>query len=531
MIKVIDIFAGPGGLSEGFSHSVYESGSHVFDIVLSVEKDLNAFDTLKLRTFLRQFQDKFPQEYYEFLDDKIDLKQLYEKYPNELAEAEKRCWNQELGKDLKAVSDTRDKIKLALGGDKDFVLIGGPPCQAYSIAGRSRNCGIEGYSEIWDKRHTLYIEYLQILADHKPLIFIMENVKGILSATYLRKEMFQRILNDLKSPNQALQRENRAYYDEGEVEYEIFSIVDGGKLDGTNARNAVVKSERYGIPQARHRVILLGVRKDFSIISPKPLYQHDRKIKLDEVVSDLPRIRGGVSDDKDSGEIWKGAIESKFTDLIVQYSQKKMDLTGFEQFMLKKLAELKTPPYDRGGKFLPEKTKPLYQEDWYSDPRLNGTYDHYSRSHMKTDLQRYFFSSCYGSFYHKSPILAEFPEALLPKHSNLSKALSNDAYFSDRFRVQLYEKPSTTIVSHISKDGHYYIHPDPTQCRSFTIREAARVQTFPDNYHFCGNRTSQFTQVGNAVPPLLAGQIAEVVKNLLEEIRVNASTKIRSQKF
>ena len=145
---------------------------------------------------------------------------------------------------------------------------------------------------------------------------------------------------------------------------------------------------------------------------------------------------------------------------------------------------------------------------------------------MDSDLLRYLFVSCFAKVNKRSPKLEDFPAALLPDHKNV-KAGIEDKKFADRFRVQLWDQPCKTITSHISKDGHYYIHPDPTQCRSFTVREAARIQTFPDNYFFCGPRTSQFIQVGNAVPPLLANQIAGIVYTAFKAIPGRSDKKVK----
>jgi DNA (cytosine-5)-methyltransferase 1 len=129
---------------------------------------------------------------------------------------------------------------------------------------------------------------------------------------------------------------------------------------------------------------------------------------------------------------------------------------------------------------------------------------------MESDLARYLFAATFATVHGRSPVAREFPAQLAPNHRNW-----DTGHFADRFRVQLWERPSRTVTSHISKDGHYFIHPDPLQCRALTVREAARLQTFPDNYRFFGNQTQQFEQVGNAVPPFLAMQIGQALLSIL----------------
>lgn len=501
-IPVIDLFAGPGGLGEGFS--AFRDKDPVFKIGLSVEKDTFAHRTLELRAFYRHFSGKAPKEYYEFLRGEIDRDTLFNMYPQAATTAKNEARHIELGEDTHAETD--ELIENALGGEKNWVLIGGPPCQAYSLVGRSRNKGNSEYEPEKDHRHFLYREYLRIIAEHCPPVFVMENVKGILSSKINGERIFPQILKDLRQPFTVVPQNDlfRCY------KYSIYSLVKpvtSDLFDDTelNPQDYIIKSEFYGVPQARHRVILIGIREDFNNINTKTL-KEKTKISVKDVLDDLPRVRSGLSKG-DSPAGWKEAVDE-----ICKASWLKVVDSDVKELINKCLDNFKLPRKNRGAEYISINKPVSTLKNWYHDSRLRGACNHTTRGHIAEDLHRYFFVSCYGKVHGRSPKLGDFPDQLLPNHKN-----SKSGIFSDRFRVQLAGKPSTTVTCHISKDGHYYIHYDPTQCRSLTVREAARLQTFPDNYFFCGPRTSQYHQVGNAVPPYLASQIAGVVLNILRQ--------------
>ena len=509
-IPVIDIFAGPGGLGEGFSALRNEKDEPAFKIRLSIEKEAAAHATLELRSFFRRFQlGAAPDAYYQHLRGELSRRQLFEAFPREAAAAQDEAWLQELGPD--SAQEVSDRIGQALGRSKDWVLIGGPPCQAYSLAGRSRNKGVEGYDPSKDAKQTLYIEYLQILADHSPAVFVMENVKGLLSASHRSEKLFDRIKNDLQDPVAAIRREGRLVRSGSpRARYTIHSIAPaiGLGLAPTAADDFVLRSEQFGIPQARHRVILVGVRADYHG-TPTRLTRATHTATVRRALKGLPRVRSGVSGKEDSDALWRDALSSA-VDTAWFLSLRSNGDTQVYDTLSSIVSKIRLPQKKRGGDFIAGDIAPAWQKTWFYDQRLAGVVNHSTRSHIRGDLHRYLFVSTFGLVEKRSPTLGEFPKQLLPAHANVGRALQG-GHFADRFRVQIYDRPSTTITSHISKDGHYYIHPDPTQCRSLTVREAARLQTFPDNYFFTGGRTGQYVQVGNAVPPLLARQIARSV--------------------
>jgi DNA (cytosine-5)-methyltransferase 1 len=521
VIAVVDIFAGPGGLSEGFAATRDKYSRPVFDLRLSIEKDEAAHETLRLRTFFRLFPQNAPVEYYKLLRGEIHMDQLYEAHRTEAELSGARCWRATLGPKGEPFERVRTRLREAIGNTTSWVLIGGPPCQAYSIAGRSRNHGNPDYDAAKDGRQKLYVEYLQILAEHQPAVFIMENVKGLLSATLENERVFHRILEDLRDPAAALSREGRGGNHVQKGRYRIHSLTEDRLFENATLEDSVIQAEKFGIPQTRHRVILLGVRDDITAVKPRILIPQ-KTVPASAVLSALPHLRSGLSPrSKDSANAWRDCLQAQTNSRWANAGTRKVDGEELSKLIRRKLAAIALPKADRGGEFLPCDLTVAYEAGWFCDSRIGGVCNHTSRVHMKTDLFRYFYAACYAAHHDKSPSLKHFPTDLLPDHDSVDAAIKNGGHFSDRFRVQVASRPGTTVVSHISKDGHYYIHPDPLQCRSLTVREAARLQTFPENYFFCGNRTAQYIQVGNAVPPLLAKQIGEIVRDILAAAGAN----------
>jgi DNA (cytosine-5)-methyltransferase 1 len=161
--SVVDIFAGPGGLAEGFSSVPGVGDKRAYQIALSIEKERAAHSTLRLRSFLRQFKGELPQRYYDFLMRGGDEPDWATEYPREWARAADEAWQLELGKEdpEQRLNGRIDEIRKQSGGNS--ILIGGPPCQAYSLVGRARNQGKKDYIASDDEKHFLYKEYIRIL--------------------------------------------------------------------------------------------------------------------------------------------------------------------------------------------------------------------------------------------------------------------------------------------------------------------------------------------------------------------------------
>ena len=510
---VVDLFSGPGGLAEGFAACPGTGRTCSYRVALSVEKEPDAHSTLLLRTFLRRFGTKFPSEYYDFVNGISPEPDWEALYPEQ--------WRGAVDETLRLVLGTPEgdrflgqrigKIREEYG--ERTVLLGGPPCQAYSIVGRVRNAGIRGYDLGRDERYKLYEKYVNVLWQLRPAVAIMENVKGILSARMNGTPILPAVLAALRHRGSEL---------DGYHLYALASRSGVRRIDVSTSDlgEFVVRAEEHGVPQARHRVFIVCIRADVAAAlsddtAPR-LKKRPRRVALDDVIGDMPRLRSRLSRGDDPASWREAVLEAcRLVEQRQPFVRQNMDQVKFESALSEtRDAMNKDLPPTAGaeGRRVGAGTCPEELRQWLSDAKVRILPNNETRAHMPDDLARYLFAIAFSRAAGRSPKTPDFPEDLAADHRSWSTGS-----FNDRYRVQLPCRPSTTVTSHLSKDGHSFIHPDPSQVRSLTVREAARLQTFPDNYLFKGSRTAQYVQVGNAVPPFLAYQIAEAISYVLAD--------------
>ena len=418
-IPVIDLFAGPGGLGEGFS----QAG---FDIRLSIECDSEAHQTLQFRSFCRELVKKQGSidSLKRFFENGARLEEIYNEYPSLLDHAQDEAWLARLG--TTPNSEVDYPIKHGLRGAKKWVLIGGPPCQAYSLVGRARMRGTNPSFED-DHRHFLYKEYLRIVEEHRPTVFVMENVKGILSANVKETAIFAQILSDLRAPTRALKRRRTP---QGDVEYDLHSIaVSADTLGaGFEPKQFLVRAEEFGIPQKRHRIFIIGIRKGTKI-GMNYLKAGDSLISVGDVIGDLPKLRSGFS--RSSVGDWVASIERIRREQWFRSLEKsEPKLFQMLEFELKQLGKVQNNGCNVSR--IEQTLDPKKLSEWYQKLKLPYVLNHECRNHMASDLQRYFYAACYSMVYHQSPKISDFPRQLWPAHANVQNA-EGKVIFDDRF--------------------------------------------------------------------------------------------------
>ena len=302
-VPVVDLFSGPGGLAEGFSACRESDDRRSYRVVLSIENDPAAHRTLRLRAFLHKFPTAFPPEYYDFLNGAVKEEPDWAKrHPRHWAEACDETRHLELGSDDASVF-LRERIKRIReehGGRT--VLVGGPPCQAYSVVGRSRNAGNARYNADKDGRQLLYREYVRVLGQLRPAVAVMENVRGMLSARQHGEPIFPKVLRSLQRAGGG---------------YRLFALASrstGGLLhEDPESIDYLVHADEHGVPQTRQRVFVVCVRSDVADtlrgeLQPR-LERRGERVSVNDIIGAMPKLRSRLSKDDDS-DAWQAAVRA-----------------------------------------------------------------------------------------------------------------------------------------------------------------------------------------------------------------------------
>ena len=396
---VVDLFAGPGGLGEGFSSLTDDQNQNRFKSVASIEKEEFSHRTLLLRHFVRSFpNEEIPDDYYNYLKGNIEIGELFGRHEAAVAKAQKCALRICLGSENHAT--VNHLIENRLAGAKRWVLVGGPPCQAYSLVGRSRMMGTPGFEE--DERHFLYKEYLRIIVDHKPPIFVMENVKGLLSSKIKDQLIIRRIVSDLSRPSAAV-KEGR-----NDLSYRLYSLCHAEPIsENDDPRLFIVKAEQHGVPQARHRMFIVGLRADINARPNQLRRQHPPTVS--QTIRDLPTIRSGLSKATDSFDSWQQAIaELAQPSIHPQLDDAPFAKQVFERVRLSISSD--GLPESRFSTAYPTDTNAEHDTlRSLRDDRLSVLIGHDSRAHMPSDLRRYMYASVFAQVTGRSPKLGDLP--------------------------------------------------------------------------------------------------------------------------
>lgn len=402
-INTIDLFAGCGGLMDGFEKSNF------YDTLACVEWEKSPCENLKKR-----LKEKWNYNNANEIVMRFDIQRTQELFSG---------WKNDIeygnGKGL-------DNL---IGDNKIDVIIGGPPCQAYSIAGRIRDK--DGMKN--DYRNYLFESYLKVVNRYKPKFFVFENVPGILSASPDGEPIIERI---------------KKRFDECG-----YTILD-------NLKKAIIDVSEYGVPQNRKRIIILGVSKK---------YFGQKKANI--------------------------IVNEFYNKYLNRYKTKKMTVKEAIGDLPKLLP---TDEYRKEGK----KYSHLFEEYKIAN--------HIPRFHSERDKKIFYLLekdiSDGTNFYNSTEKLKELYYQQTGKKSNVHK-----------YYVLRWDEQSNTIPAHLYKDGLRHIHPDPEQARSITVREAARLQSFDDDYEFIGSMMDQYKMIGNAVPPKFSNAIAKAIKDIFND--------------